>query len=159
MHESDRRSSPIQRPRVTVAAIAEREGRFLLVRERATGGALVINQPAGHLEAGETLVEGVIRETLEETGWGFVPRDLVGIYQWQHPGGAQSFVRVALCGDVTARDQKRVLDDGIEEVVWLSFDEVIQNRDALRSPLVMRCIEDYLAGERHPMTVLKFVAG
>lgn len=147
-----------ERPRVTVAAIAERDGRFLLVRERVAGGTPVFNQPAGHLEPGESLVEGAIRETLEETGWGFVPRALVGVYQWEHPSGSTSFVRFALCGDVTVCDELRTLDDGIEEALWLTVDELMQRREELRSPLVIHCIRDYLGGERHPLSLLKVVA-
>jgi len=155
MHEHETQSMAQVRPRVTVAAIVEREGRFLLVRERSSNGELVINQPAGHLEAGESLVEAVVRETLEETGWGFVPRALVGIYQWEHPSGTLSFVRFALCGEVTVHDPDRSLDDGIEEAVWLSVAEIMERRETLRSPLVLQGINDYLAGERHPLTLLK----
>jgi 8-oxo-dGTP pyrophosphatase MutT (NUDIX family) len=153
MHEID----AAERPRVTVAAVVERDGRFLLVRERAQNGDLVINQPAGHLEAGESLVEAVIRETREETGWKFVPKALVGVYLWQHPTEIKGFVRFALSGAVTHRDENPRLDEGIEEVLWLSAEELKAQAHSLRSPLVMRGICDYLNGERFPLTVLKSV--
>lgn len=155
MHEINPAGSVEERPRVTVAAVVERAGRFLLVRERAQDGKLVINQPAGHLEAGESLVEAVIRETREETGWRFIPQAIVGIYQWQHPAEPKAFVRFAVCGSVTHRDEDPVLDDGIEEVIWLSIDELTAQSRMLRSPLVIRGVDDYLAGERFPLTVLK----
>lgn len=155
MHESEPTSCEALRPRLTVAAIVEREGRFLLVRERAADGELVINQPAGHVEAGESLVEAAIRETREETGWKFVPQALVGVYQWRHPREPKSFVRFAVCGAVTHRDDDPVLDQGIEEVVWLSFEEVLRQAESLRSPMVLRGIRDYLGGERFPLALLK----
>lgn len=155
MHECETAREAPDRPRVTVAAVVEREGRFLLVRERSARGDLVINQPAGHLETGESLVEAVIRETREETGWKFIPQAVVGVYQWQHPDEAKCFVRFAVCGAVTHRYRNPVLDDGIEEVVWLSVDEVAAESRMLRSPLVMRGIRDYLAGERFPLALLK----
>jgi 8-oxo-dGTP pyrophosphatase MutT (NUDIX family) len=144
---------------VTVAAVVQRDGRFLFVHERASDGKMVINQPAGHLERGETILEAVVRETREETGWRFVPEALVGIYQWQHSAGGLSYVRFALCGSVTDRDEHAPLDDGIEEVLWLDRQEIDQRADRLRSPLVRQVVNDYLAGERHPIALLKSLHG
>ncbi|MDD5036487.1 MAG: NUDIX hydrolase [Methylococcaceae bacterium] len=144
-------SSP--RPRVTVAAIAEREGRFLVVEERVNGGELVINQPAGHVEHGESLLEAVMREALEETAWRFTPQYLIGIYLWAHPSGQSSYLRVCFGGSVDGHEPERALDEGIERALWLSRDELPVER--LRSPLVLGVIDDYLAGERYPLSVVK----
>ncbi len=132
---------------VTVAAIIERDGRFLLVEE-IVAGKRVINQPAGHLEPNESLQDAVVRETLEETGWHFRPDALVGIYHWQHPDGRDTFVRFCFCGELVRHEATRELDDGIERTVWLSIDELTQQQAALRSPLVLACINDYRAGRR-----------
>ncbi|HUL12112.1 MAG TPA: NUDIX hydrolase [Methylococcaceae bacterium] len=143
------------RPRLTVAAIAERNGRFLVVEERTATGALVINQPAGHVEHGETLLEAVSREAFEETAWRFTPELLVGVYLWKHPGGQSSYVRVSFAGAVDEHDPESPLDEGIERALWLSRDELAAQAERLRSPMVLRTIDDYLAGERYPLTVLK----
>jgi len=155
MHEYETAAAAMERPRVTVAAVVERDGRFLMVRERSSSGDLVINQPAGHLEVGETLIEAVIRETREETGWKFIPQAFVGVYQWRNPTERKSFVRFAVCGSVTHRNEDPVLDEGIEDVLWLTVDEVSAQSNALRSPLVVRGIRDYLDGERFPLTLMK----
>jgi len=155
MHIHQPQSFSGARPRLTVAAIAERDGRFLLVEERSAAGSLVLNQPAGHVEHGETLLEAVIRETFEETGWSFRPEFLVGVYLWKHPSGQNSYLRVSFAGAVEAHDPESALDEGIERALWLSRDELMARRDRLRSPMVIRTIDDYLAGERYPLTVLK----
>lgn len=155
MHVYETAAAAMERPRVTVAAVVERDGRFLMVRERSSSGDLVINQPAGHLEVGETLIEAVIRETREETGWKFIPQAFVGVYQWRNPAERKSFVRFAVCGSVTHRKEDPVLDEGIEDVLWLTVDEVSAQSHALRSPLVVRGIRDYLDGERFPLTLMK----
>ncbi len=147
----------VWRPDVTVAAIAERDGRFLLVRERAAG-RLVFNQPAGHLEDGETLVEAVVRETLEETAWHFAPEALVGIYLWRHPAKRRSFLRVTFCGSLGALDAGRSLDHGIVDTVWLNRQQLLARESQLRSPMVLRCIDDYLGGARFPIEVLNHLA-
>lgn len=138
------------RPELTVAAVIERDGRFLFVEERV-GGRLVINQPAGHVEAGETLLDAVSRETLEETAWTFVPESMVGIYLWSRGAGQQTFLRVAFAGRCDSHDEHRVLDTGIERVIWLARDELLARTPQLRSPMVLRAIDDYLAGQRHPL--------
>lgn len=155
MCECETPGAVTERPRVTVAAVAERDGKFLMVRERSLSGDLVINQPAGHLELGETLIEAVIRETREETGWRFIPQAFVGVYQWRNAAEMKSFVRFAVCGSVTYRDAEPMLDEGIEEVVWLTPDDISAHAARLRSPLVLRGIRDYLDGERFPLSLLK----
>src|SRR6187397_2380748 len=132
-------------PEVTVAAIAELDGRFLMVEERASG-ALVLNQPAGHLEDRETLVEAVIRETREETAWRFHPEALVGTYLWRNPLNGRSFLRFTFSGDVDDHQPQQPLDTGIVRTLWLSAAELQAQPARLRSPLVMRCIEDFLQG-------------
>jgi 8-oxo-dGTP pyrophosphatase MutT (NUDIX family) len=138
---------------VTVAAVVEREGRFLLVEEHTDAG-LRLNQPAGHLEAGETLVQAVVRETLEETAYRFSPEHLVGIYQWQNPAGNATFLRFAFCGSLVGEPQDRPLDDGIVRRVWMAPDELAAEHARHRSPLVRRCVEDYLRGNRFPLAML-----
>jgi len=150
------------KPDVTVAAVVEREGRFLLVEERA-GTRLVFNQPAGHLEPGESLVDAVIRETLEETGWHFTPAAIVGVYLWDRPrpgndGRQRSFLRIAFLGDVSRHEADRPLDEGIERTVWLTRQQVDAREPRLRSPLVQRCIVDYLAGRRFSLDLLAYLA-
>jgi len=138
---------------VTVAAIIERDGRFLLVEERV-GGKLVLNQPAGHLEPGESLLEAVVRETLEETGHRFIPDQVVGLYLWQRSGGGTTFLRVTFCGSAEDPNGPYRLDDGIEATHWLSRDELLNHAAELRSPMVLRCIDDYAAGRRYPLDCL-----
>jgi 8-oxo-dGTP pyrophosphatase MutT (NUDIX family) len=141
------------RPRATVATIVVREGRFLLVEEHTATGVR-INQPAGHLEAGETLVAGAARETLEESGYRVAPTALVGIYRWQAPDSGETFIRFAFAADVVAHDAQRPLDKGILRAVWLTYDELAALRAKHRSPLVMRCIDDYVAGVRRPLDLV-----
>jgi len=145
------------KPDVTVAAIAENDGRFLMVEEHV-GHRLVINQPAGHLEVNESFTAAVIRETLEETAWHFVPDALTGIYLWQHPERNVSFLRVTFCGKVTEHEPERPLDHGIKRTLWLSRDELEQKQPQLRSPMVIKCIDDYLAGVRYPIAALTHMA-
>ena len=145
------------RPSVTVAAVIERGGKFLLVEEEDEG-RIVYNQPAGHLEQHESLVEGCRREVLEESAWHFRPRELVGIYRWSKPGlGADAgvtYVRFAFCGELGEHEPERKLDVGIVRAVWLGADAIRASRERHRSPLVLRCVEDYLAGRRYPLDAL-----
>ena len=143
----------IWKPNVTVAAVVERDGRFLLVEEQTERG-LLLNQPAGHLEADESIVAAVARETLEETAWEFSPRHLVGVYRWRPSGRDITYLRFAFSGVLGTHHEDRALDEGIVRTVWLSPDEVRNGRDRHRSPLVVRCMEDYLAGIRAPLDLL-----
>jgi 8-oxo-dGTP pyrophosphatase MutT (NUDIX family) len=137
-------------PEVTVAAIVEQRDRFLLVEE-TVHGRLVLNQPAGHLEDHETLVEAAIRETREETAWRFHPQLLVGTYLWRNPEDGRSFLRFAFCGTVDDHLPHQPLDTGIARALWLTHEQLLAQSSRLRSPLVLKCVEDYLLGKRQPL--------
>lgn len=141
-------------PHVTVGAIVEREGRFLLVEEMVDG-RLVLNQPAGHLEENETLLEAVQRETLEETAWHFEPKELVGVYRWTHPTNGITYLRFAFNGDITKKNGQQPKEENIHQVTWMSEEQIRNNKDRLRSPQVLAAIEDYLAGKRFPLDCLR----
>lgn len=141
------------RPDVTVAAVIERDGRFLLVEERV-GRRIMINQPAGHLERGESLLEAVVRETLEETGYTMTPEWLIGIYLWHSAAANRTFLRFALAGPATGPDRSRRLDREVLRTLWMTREQMQAPASVLRSPLVLRCTDDYLAGVRHPLSVL-----
>jgi len=143
----------IWKPNVTVAALVEEAGRYLLVEEMTRTGPR-LNQPAGHLEAAESLLEAVVRETLEETAHSFVPESLVGIYRWPEPGRSRTFLRFAFAGRLTGHDPARDLDDGIIRTLWLDRDQLRAMPDRLRSPQVLACIEDYEAGHRFDLNCL-----
>ncbi len=144
----------IWKPNVVVAAIIERDGKFLMVEEMADG-ALVLNQPAGHLDEGESLVAAAVRETLEETAWHFTPEALLGVYRWPHPTKGITYIRFAFIGQVTSHDAERSLDHEIVRTLWLTSDEIRAERSRHRSPQVERCLNDYLAGQRYPLELLK----
>ena len=148
----------IWKPNVVVAAIVERDGKFLLVEEKAEG-RLVLNQPAGHLDEGESLMAAAVRETLEETAWHFVPTALLGVYRWRHPTKGITYLRFAFVGQVTHHDPDRSLDREIVRALWLSPEEIRAERTRLRSPQVERCLNDYLAGQRYPLELLADLAG
>lgn len=177
----------IWKPNVTVAAIVERDGRFLLVEEETDDG-IRLNQPAGHLDEGESLVDAAAREALEETAHRFMPEYLVGIYQWRRPaggfaagppqGGAVSiserseqpsppssgrgaggertitYLRFAFGGRLLGVEAERALDHGILRALWLTPEEIAAERTRHRSPLVMQCIRDYLAGRRFGLDLI-----
>lgn len=145
------------RPDLTVAAVVERNGQFLFVEERADD-RMVFNQPAGHVEQGEALIDAVVRETLEETAWDFEPQALVGVYLWEHPEKQRTFLRFAFCGRLDSHDPERKLDRGIERTVWMSREQLMARRARLRSPMVARCVEDYLAGHRYPLDLVRTLA-
>ncbi len=132
-------------PDVTVAAVTQTADRFLVVEERINR-RLVFNQPAGHVERGESLLTAVVREVQEETAWRFVPEALLGVYLWRNPASGRSTLRFAFVGEVADHDAKQPLDRGIVRTHWLSQPELLQRQGQLRSPLVMRCIEDYRRG-------------
>ena len=141
---------------VTVAAIIERDGRFLMVEERA-GDKLVLNQPAGHLEQGESLVAAAAREALEETGHRFEPEHVVGFYLWRSEEADTTYLRIAFCGNVEPSADVAALDDGIVAVHWLSRVQLLRRSQQLRSPMVVRCVDDYLAGQRYPLDCLTYL--
>jgi len=143
----------IWKPNVTVAAVVYRDGKFLLVEEETDAG-LAFNQPAGHLEQGEALVDAVVREALEETAYHFRPTHLVGVYNWRHPAKDVTYLRFAFAGELRGFDADRQLDDGIVAARWLTLDEVRATQDRHRSPLILRCCEDHLAGRRYPLDLL-----
>ncbi|HRP76011.1 MAG TPA: NUDIX hydrolase [Rhodocyclaceae bacterium] len=147
----------VWKPNVTVAAVVERCGRFLLVEEQTEEG-LQLNQPAGHLEPGESLVDAVIRETLEETAHHFIPDSVVGVYQWLRPQGDITYLRFAFGGKVGEAVNGIVLDTGIERSLWMSLEELRACRDRHRSPLVLKCAEDWVAGHRFGLEMLCHVA-
>ena len=147
----------IWKPHVTVAAVAETESRFLMVEERVDG-QLVFNQPAGHLDPGESLIEAVIRETLEETAWTFQPEALVGIQLWRRPHDNESYLRFSFCGRCEEFHSGQALDAGIEQALWLGRDEIAGENRRLRSPMVLRTIDDYLAGKRYSLDILEHIA-
>lgn len=142
------------KPDLTVAAIIERDGKFLMVEERANN-RLVFNQPAGHVERGEQIIDAVVRETLEETAWTFHPDALVGIYFWEQPERNRAFLRFAFSGSVSQHDSARVLDRGIERALWMTPAELTERASRLRSPMVMRGIQDFQSGHRFALDILR----
>ncbi len=145
----------IWKPNVTVAAVIEQEGKYLLVEEEAeTGTGMLLNQPAGHLEPGESIIQGAIRETLEETAYTFEPEYLLGIYQWYSNSNDTTYLRFAFGGSVTGHDASRVLDKGIYRADWFNHSDISKAIHRHRSPLVMTCIQDYVAGKRYPLALL-----
>ena len=138
---------------MTVAALIENDGRFLMVQE-CIAGKSVYNQPAGHLEDNETLIDAVIRETREETAWHFEPESVTGIYHWRHPENHETFIRVSFAGKGLSHDPTGELDSCIERTLWLTEEEIRCQPDKLRSPLVLRSIDDYLAGSAYPLSLL-----
>lgn len=137
-------------PEITVAAVTETDGRFLVVEE-SIDRRLVINQPAGHVEPGETLLEAIVREVREETAWLFTATALVGVYLWRHPGTGRTTKRFAFTGAVTDHREGQRLDEGIVGTHWLTRADLEGREPQLRSPLVLRCVDDYLAGQRQPL--------
>ncbi|MBS7660502.1 NUDIX hydrolase [Pseudomonas lalucatii] len=141
-------------PHITVATIVEDRGRFLLVEE-LKGGRLVLNQPAGHLEADETLRQAAVRETLEETGWEVELTGVVGIYLYTAPSNGVTYQRVCFAARALRHHPQRPLDSGIVAAPWLSRAELAVQPQRWRSELVLRCIDDYLAGPTHGLSVIR----
>jgi len=141
----------VWKPSVTVAAVIEREGRFLFVQERSEG-RLVLNQPAGHLDPGESLLEACRREVLEETAHRFDPAGLVGVYRWHYAPKDVTFLRFCFHGTVGQKEDSP-LDKEIVALHWLSVDELQRRKAEHRSPLVQKCVDDFLAGSDFPLEV------
>jgi len=143
-------------PHVTVATVVARDGRFLMVEERARG-QLVLNQPAGHLEPGESLQAAALRETLEETGWTVELEHLLGVQQWTSPRTGSHFVRLNFAARPLVHDERRTLDQGIVRALWMSRADLAAEQARLRSPLVLDSIDDWLSGRRLPLDAVRLL--
>lgn len=145
------------KPSVTVAAIIERDGRFLLIEEHTSAG-LMLSNPAGHLNPGESPAEGCVRETLEETAHAFTPTALVGVYLTRArraaTGEDTTYLRFAFCGELGALEPGRPLDKGIVRTLWMTPEEIRASAERHRSPMLVRCMDDYLAGQRFPLELV-----
>jgi len=143
----------VWKPNVTVAALIEHNARFLMVEEQSEGRR-VYNQPAGHLEKDESIQSAVIRETLEETGHAFSPANITGIYQSENPQQDITYLRICFSGNSIAPDTSPRLDDDIIRIHWMSYEDLKQSTAMHRSPMVLKSIEDYLAGKRYPLELI-----
>jgi ADP-ribose pyrophosphatase YjhB (NUDIX family) len=146
-------TSHIWKPNVTVAAVIEQNDKFLLVEEHTSQG-LKFNQPAGHLEACESLLQAVIRETREESAYDFEPEHLVGVYRWHANTSNTTYLRFAYSGHILSHHAEQSLDKGIVRAVWMSVEEIRATVTRHRSPLILQCVEDYLAGKRYPLDLV-----
>jgi 8-oxo-dGTP pyrophosphatase MutT (NUDIX family) len=144
----------VWKPHVTVAAIIEREHRFLLVEEHTTSG-LQFNQPAGHLEPDEDFITAVKREVYEEAAWHFEPEYLVAVQLWRKNPDASTFLRLCFSGHCHSHEADKVLDEGIVATHWLTRAEIVAQHHRLRSPLVLISIDNYLSGQHYPLSILK----
>ena len=147
-------TEPIWTPHATVAALIERDGCYLMVREHTRHG-IRINQPAGHWEAGETLLDAVRREVLEESGYEFTPTALLGIYISDKDDKSVTYLRLTFVGNVGDAPIHNELDEGIIEAVWLTFDDIMAQQDIHRNPIVAQCLSDYVAGQRLDLALVK----
>lgn len=141
-------------PHVTVACVIADGDRFLMVEEEVRG-IRQLNQPAGHLEPGETLAQATLRETLEETGWDVALDHFIGVHQWHSPVHDHQIVRFAFAGHALRHHPERPLDAGIVRALWMSYEEIAASGDSLRSPLVLATLDDWLAGQRLPLTIVR----
>ncbi len=144
----------VWKPHATVAAVVERDGRYLCIEERIRG-RILLNQPAGHLEPGESVMEAAVREAREESGHTIELEALIGIYQWRSPGSGKHFLRFAFAGKSLAYDPDLELDEGIIRAIWLTPDEVRAREADLRSPMVLAGIEAHASGVRAPLDLVK----
>ncbi len=144
----------VWKPHVTVAAVIEKNKRFLLVQEEISN-ELVYNQPAGHLEEGEDIISAVKREVNEETAWQFEPEYITSIQLWRKNSKSPTFLRVCFAGEVHSHNSYQKLDEGIVTTHWLNREQILKNKPKLRSPLVLTSIDSYLAGEHYPLSLLK----
>lgn len=144
-------------PHVTVCAVIEKSQKFLLVEEKVISGEIMFNQPAGHLEADESLLSAVCREVREETAREFFPQNFLGVYHWKNSGNSQTFVRFTFVGEVGEVNPNLALDEGIIQTHWLSFDEILllSRQQKLRSPLILQSIKDYLKNVSYPLDVIQ----
>ncbi len=143
----------VWKPHVVVAAVVEDAGKFLLVEE-VTDAGILFNQPAGHVERGESLLNAVRREMFEETAHHFEPEALLGVYHWRHPTKDRTYLRFAFTGVVTGYDPTAGLDEGILRTVWMTPAEISESRERHRSPFVDQCVADYLSGRRYPLELI-----
>lgn len=146
-------TTELWKPNAVVATIVERNGRYLFVEEEADGRA-VFNQPAGHLDPGETLLDAARRETLEESGWHVEPTSLVGIYLVEPPNSPITYLRFCFRARAISHDAAATLDKEIIRAVWMNRDELVAESARHRSPLVLRCLDDYLAGHDYPLALI-----
>jgi ADP-ribose pyrophosphatase YjhB (NUDIX family) len=146
-------SATVWKPNVTVAAVIEQDGKFLLVEEHTSQG-LKFNQPAGHLEANESLLHAVTREAREESAYDFEPEHLIGVYRWHATSSDTTYLRFAYSGRILAHHAEQPLDDGIVRTVWMTPEEIRASVAKHRSPLILQCVEDYLAGKRYPLELI-----
>jgi len=146
------------KPNVVVAAIIRQDDRYLLVEELSDDGRQVLNQPAGHLEKDETLIDAVKREVLEETAWTFQPESLIGIYLRPDPASGITYLRFCFYGSCIHHYADRKLDDGIVRTLWMNHGQILAASDRMRSPLVIQCLHDYLSGQSYPLEILHTIA-
>ena len=144
-------------PHLTVATIIEKDGKFLIVKE-LSDGQVVLNQPAGHVDENETLFEAATRETLEETGWHVKIDALVGFYMYTSPNNGTTYFRALFAATALKQEPDYRLDEGIIEAQWLSLEDIRQQTEILRSPMVLQCVEDYLAGRRLPLDCIAHIS-
>jgi len=144
----------VWKPHVTVAAVIERDNEFLLVEEHTDDG-IAFNQPAGHLESGEEIIDAVIREVNEETAWQFSPEYIVAIQLWRKSTDFPSFLRVCFAGSVHSHNKNQPLDEDIITTHWFSRQQIADKKSQLRSPLVLKTIDAYLSGERYPLSLMQ----
>ena len=142
---------------LTVSAVVEVDNRFLLIEERSSG-IVAVNQPGGHIEAGESPEEAIIHETLEKARCEILVSGLLGVYLWIQPQSRQQFLRIVYIADMLSEDHSRNLDHGIHAVHWYTMADILHHKNNLRSPVVLRCVEDYLAGCRQPESLLAGMA-
>lgn len=144
----------IWKPNVTVASLIELDGKFLMVEEKSANGP-VLNQPAGHLEPKESMQDAVIRETLEETGYQFTPSAVIGSYLWHNDANETTYFRTTFTGDASKKQVSDNLDEGIIRALWMSREDILANKQRLRSPIILESIDDYLEGKKYPLDVVK----
>ena len=140
-------------PHITVACIVEKDDKFLMVEEKSNG-QIVYNQPAGHLEPDETLQQAAVRETFEETGWHIEPTHVLGVSKYSSKHNGIIYYRTSFIATAIEYDENAQLDEGIIRAVWLTLDELEAQTEKLRSPLVLKNIKQYLAGERYPLSLI-----